>query len=145
MRGPRAPAYDPPRPRGAASGLAQTPSAIKALPSAVPGEDAVFETIRGCWNTSDLRVVTREHDGGVERGARDRERLEDRGGPLRIQRGGRLVREEDLRPVREGPRHRDPLRFANGDLLRTPRREPGQVEGPEEFRRPLIRGPTGEA
>src|SRR5947208_14593658 len=84
----------------------------KASSSAGAAQRSVLETIRIGSESRNGGVVARDDEGRMERRAGEFDRGEDRGGPFRIERGRRLVREDDLGTVRERAGDRDPLALA---------------------------------
>src|SRR2546422_7190848 len=117
----------------------------KVSSSSGPAQRSVLETIRigsESWNGG---VVARDDEGRMERCAGELERGEDRGGSFRIERGRRLVREDDLGTVRERAGDRDPLSLADRDLVRVARGESAQAEHRQEVRDASVRGPSGES
>src|SRR5438132_772404 len=91
-----------------------------------------------------IGIVGRDDEGRMVGGAGELERFEDRGGPVRVQRGGRLVREDDLRAVRQGAGDGDTLRLSDGNLLRSAGREARELERGKQVRDPNVGWPAGE-
>ena len=73
-------------------------------------------------------VVGDEHRGRVRRREGRRQLAGRRGGRARVERGERLVEEDQLRLARERPRQRDALALAAGEPAR---RGVGELRGAE--------------
>src|SRR3989449_10988191 len=77
-------------------------------------------------------------------GSGELERVEDRSGPVLVQCGGRLVREDDLRAVRQGPSDGGSLRLSDGNLLWSAGREARELERGKQVRDPNVGWLAGE-
>src|SRR5207245_7706300 len=107
-------------------------------------QGAGVQSIRGRAESLHIGIVGRDDKGRVIGGAGELERVEDRGGPVRVQRGGRLVREDDPRAVRQGPSDGDSLRFSDGNLLRSAGREARELARRKQVRAPEDGWAAGE-
>ena len=106
------------------AGAATSPVGVPGLPERPVDDhaDLVGER-RGV-----LEVVRDEQDRDVEAGEQLVELRADRGLRVRVERGERLVEEQDLRVARERPRERDTLALAAGELMRPGALEVGDPE-----------------
>ena len=75
------------------------------------------------------RVVRDHHDGLPELVHGPAQEAQQLGCGVRVERAGRLVGEDDLRPARQRPRRGDPLLLPAGQLARTVRQPRPQADG----------------
>src|SRR4029453_6650574 len=101
------------------------PQCLGARP-AVPDGDRAVDLLR------DERVVGEDDDGDAQLPVRGSRRREDLGRGLCVELAGRLVGEQDARPVRERNGDRGPLLLAAGELVGLVRATVGNADQAEQ-------------